>query len=130
MTTIEFWDLFGQLEHERLDYKRGIPSELQDAIPAMAMTDGGFLVLGVDDNRKLVGCPLSQSTFDRVMRYANQCTVAEQRAEAGPPCDAAIASYALWSISASLAIRFIEQHTRKFQDVRDTRREAFTELGH
>lgn len=75
MSEVVFWDLFGQREHERLDFKRGVPNELKDAIPAMAMTDGGFLVLGVSDARALIGCPLSQNTQDRITRYANECGV-------------------------------------------------------
>ena len=33
-----FWRLFGCVEHERLDFKRGVPSDIRDAIPAMAMS--------------------------------------------------------------------------------------------
>ena len=49
LTEDEFWQLFGRLEHERLDFKRGVPTDVRDAIPAMAMTDGGLIVCGVAD---------------------------------------------------------------------------------
>jgi ATP-dependent DNA helicase RecG len=75
MTVEEFWEVFGTVEHERLDFKRGVPNDVRDSIPAMAMTDGGLLVLGVDDRREIVGCALTQRTLDRIMRYANECGV-------------------------------------------------------
>ena len=77
----EFWRLFGRLEHERLDFKRGVPSDVRDAIPAMAMTDGGLIVCGVADDRRLTGCPLSQNTQDRITRYAAECGVDVQLRE-------------------------------------------------
>ena len=55
----EFWGLFGRLGHERLNFKRGAPSDVRDAIPAMAMTDGGLIMCGVVDDRRITGCPLS-----------------------------------------------------------------------
>ena len=70
-----FWRLFGCVEHERLDFKRGVPSDIRDAIPAMAMTDGGLIVHGITDDRRIVGCPLSQNTQDRIKRYAAECGV-------------------------------------------------------
>ena len=36
----EFWDMFGNLEHEQLDFKRGVPTNVRDTIAAMAMTHG------------------------------------------------------------------------------------------
>ena len=71
----EFWDLFGRLEHAELDFKRGVPADVQDAIAAMAMTRGGLIVHGVDDRRTLVGCPLSRNTQDRITRIATECGV-------------------------------------------------------
>ena len=75
LTEDEFWRLFGLREHERLDFKRGVPSDVRDAIPAMAMTDGGLIVCGVADDRRITGCPLSQNTQDRITRYAAECGV-------------------------------------------------------
>ena len=78
LTTEEFWGLFGRIEHEALDFKRGVVGSVLDAIPAMAMTEGGLIVHGIADDREIVGCPLSQNTFDRITRFANECNVEVQ----------------------------------------------------
>src|SRR5687767_12199918 len=52
-----FWRLVGRLEHETLEFKRSA-GHLRDAIPAMAMSEGGAIVLGVSDERELVGRPV------------------------------------------------------------------------
>ena len=70
-----FWGLFGRVEHEQLDFKRGVPDDVRDTIAAMAMTHGGLIVHGVDDQRNIVGCPLSQNTQDRIKRIAFECGV-------------------------------------------------------
>ena len=75
LTTQAFWDLFGRVEHAQLDFKRGVATDIRDAIAAMAMTDGGLIVHGVDDRRRIVGCPLSQNTQDRITRIAMECGV-------------------------------------------------------
>ena len=77
----EFWHLFGHLEHEALDFKRGVPTDIRDVIAAMAMTDGGLIVHGVADDRQIVGCPLSQNTQDRITRIAAECGVDVQLRE-------------------------------------------------
>ena len=41
-----FWRFAGRLEHEQLEFKRSA-GHLKEAIPAMAMSRGGVLVLGV-----------------------------------------------------------------------------------
>jgi len=74
LSTEQFWALVGDMEHEGLDFKRGVP-DLTTVIPAMAMTDGGLIILGVQDDRAIVGCALSQNTLDRVMRQAHLCGV-------------------------------------------------------
>ena len=76
-----FWSLFGRLEHEQLDFKRGVPDDVRDTIAAMAMTHGGLIVHGVDDRRNVVGCPLSQNTQDRITRIASECGVDVQLRE-------------------------------------------------
>ena len=77
LTVEEFWDLFGRREHEALDFKRGVPDNLAETIAAMAMTDGGIIVHGVEDrDLNLVGCPLSQNTQDRITRRGVACGVA------------------------------------------------------
>ena len=70
-----FWSLFGRVEHEQLDFKRGVPDDVRDTLAAMAMTHGGLIVHGVDDARNVVGCPLSQNTQDRIKRIAFECGV-------------------------------------------------------
>lgn len=75
LTDEAFWRLFGRREHERLDFKRGVPADAKDAIAAMAMTQGGLIVHGVDDRRNILDCPLSQNTQDRITRMAAECGV-------------------------------------------------------
>jgi len=74
----QFWEYFGRREHTGLDFKRGVNRGLLVVIPAMAMTSGGCVVHGVDDNRSIVGCPLTQGTQDRILRYAAECDVPVQ----------------------------------------------------
>jgi len=69
-----FWRLVGRLEHETLEFKRSA-HHLRDAIPAMAMSAGGAIVLGVTDERDLVGRPLDQETLDRITAAACECGV-------------------------------------------------------
>ena len=69
-----FWRLLGGLEHERLEFKRSA-NHLRDAIPAMAMSEGGVIVLGVSDERELVGRALDQPTLDRITTAACECGV-------------------------------------------------------
>ena len=51
LTEEAFWELFGRVEHETLEFKRIVRAPL-DTIPAMAMTDGGLIVFGIDDASK------------------------------------------------------------------------------
>ena len=74
----DFWDLFGRVEHETLDFKRGVPDDILTTIPAMAMTDGGLIVHGVASDLKVTGCPRSQNTVDRITRFAGECGVEVQ----------------------------------------------------
>ena len=69
-----FWRRLGRLEHERLEFKRSA-HHLRDAIPAMAMSEGGVIVLGVRDERELVGRPLDPETLDRITAAACECGV-------------------------------------------------------
>ena len=81
MSPEAFWARVGMLETEQLEFKRGAPKELVDAIAAMSMTDGGLIVLGVEDDRTLRGAPLSQRTLDRVKEFANAVQVEVQLRE-------------------------------------------------
>lgn len=69
-----FWGRFGRVEHERLEFKTSA-ANLREVIPAMAMTAGGHVVLGVSDKRRLVGCALDQQVLDAVMRRAQDAGV-------------------------------------------------------
>ena len=42
----QFWDLFGEVEHETLDFKGGPGDSFKELLPAMAMADGGLVILG------------------------------------------------------------------------------------
>ncbi|HEX5619039.1 MAG TPA: ATP-binding protein [Solirubrobacteraceae bacterium] len=69
-----FWERFGRIEHEQLEFKVSA-NNLREVIPAMAMTRGGHIILGVTDDRLLVGCPLNQRTLDAIMRRARESGV-------------------------------------------------------
>jgi len=69
-----FWAQFGRVEHERLEFKASA-NNLREVIPAMAMTRGGIVILGVTDDRRLRGCRLDQRTFDAVMRRGQDAGV-------------------------------------------------------
>jgi ATP-dependent DNA helicase RecG len=68
----EFWDLLGRVEHEQLDFKLRADG-LDEVFAAMAMTDGGLVVLGIRDNRAIEGCQLTQAVFDRITEAAHAC---------------------------------------------------------
>jgi ATP-dependent DNA helicase RecG len=70
----EFWTRYGDVEHEALEFKASA-NHLREVIPAMAMTAGGQIVLGVSDERRLVGCALDQRTLDAIMRRAQEAEV-------------------------------------------------------
>ena len=74
----EFWQLFGDQEHEQLDFKKGVSTDVANTIAAMAMTHGGLLIHGVTDDRTIVGCPLSQRTREQITRRAAECDVEVQ----------------------------------------------------
>lgn len=66
-TEREFWEHFGRIEHEALEFKRELPTRQLDTVPAMAMTDGGTILLGIDDKtRDITGCEISQQDYDRI----------------------------------------------------------------
>jgi ATP-dependent DNA helicase RecG len=80
VSTKEFWDIFGKLEHEQLELKTGT-THLVEPISAMAMTVGGLLIVGVSDNRTVVGCELTQKVLDRVTRAGHSVGVVVQPRE-------------------------------------------------
>jgi ATP-dependent DNA helicase RecG len=69
-----FWRRFGRLEHERLEFKRSA-NRLQDSIVAMAMSSGGVILVGVADDRRLVGCGVDQRVLDQIAVVAHEIQV-------------------------------------------------------
>lgn len=67
-------DLLGHVENEELDFKRQ-PAKLREIIPAMAMTSGGLVVIGVTNKRELHGARLDQATSDEIARAARDVGV-------------------------------------------------------
>lgn len=78
LTEAEFWDTFGRLEHESLEFKREPPGKKKgagasrgnfDVIPAMAMTNGGLIIIGVsDDPREITGFQATQADLDAIVQ--------------------------------------------------------------
>src|SRR4051794_41976528 len=69
-----FWRRYGRLEHERLEFKRSA-LRVHESVVAMAMARGGTIVLGVADDRRLVGCAPDQATLDRIALVAHETQV-------------------------------------------------------
>ena len=69
LSSEEFWQFVGDMEHEGLDFKESA-NHLSEPIAAMSMTEGGLLVLGVSDRREIRGAELDQKAFDRINRAA------------------------------------------------------------
>src|ERR1051325_10991525 len=73
-----FWAIFGTSEHERLDFKQKPARSLHETIAAMAMTDGGVIVVGVRDDRSFSGMALGQKARDSALEAGHKCGVAVQ----------------------------------------------------
>jgi ATP-dependent DNA helicase RecG len=69
LTRRGFWRRFGRVEHERLEFKRSA-RHVQDSVVAMAMAHGGAIVIGVTDDRRIVGCGELQHALDRLAAVA------------------------------------------------------------
>lgn len=74
MSRRAFWRRFGRLEHERLEFKRS-PASLQESVVAMSMNAGGTILVGIADDRSVVGWPLDQAALDRVAFVAHETGV-------------------------------------------------------
>lgn len=80
LTEGEFWNTFGRLEHESLEFKREPPGKKKgagaargnfDVIPAMAMTNGGLIIIGIsDDPREITGFRATQADLDTIAQSA------------------------------------------------------------
>ena len=93
-----FWSLFGRLEHEQLDFKRGVPDDVRDTIAAMAMTHGGLQLV----RRSGVGPGPGPSAA------REECS--------GPLAE-----------TVDCCLRFIDRHTRRVEAVAGLRRETLPE---
>ncbi len=74
MTRRAFWRRYGRLEHERLEFKR-TALRLHESVVAMANGVGGVVLVGVADDRRLVGCAHDQATLDRIAHVAHETQV-------------------------------------------------------
>lgn len=59
-----------RMETSTLELKTGAGQGLQDVLVAFSNTDGGVILIGVDDDRKIVGRRLDQATDDRIHQAA------------------------------------------------------------
>jgi ATP-dependent DNA helicase RecG len=66
--------VIGELEGSQLEFKRE-PAKLKELVPAFAMTEGGLIVLGLDDRRHVHGCELSQKHQDAITRVGKDVGV-------------------------------------------------------
>ena len=60
------FERWGRLEHDRLDFKTKVSRQFAELLAALAMTSGGRVVLGVDDDRSVVGVSDVQAVSDGV----------------------------------------------------------------
>ncbi len=74
LSSDELWELFGEVEYERLDFKESA-NYIKDIIPSMAMTLGGSIICGISDARQIIGCPLGQKTLDKIARAGHEAGV-------------------------------------------------------
>ena len=82
-----FWRRFGRLEHIGLEFK-ATALRLQETVVAMAMAEGGAILVGVTDGRVLAGARLDQALLDRLSLVAYETDVAldvEQLLVGGTP---------------------------------------------
>ncbi len=74
MTRRAFWRRFGRVEHEELEFKASA-NHLAESVVAMAMTRGGTILVGVSDDRQLVGHTIAQDSLDRITLVAHETQV-------------------------------------------------------
>ncbi len=56
-----------------LEFKQNINSDLPKEMVAFANASGGRIFIGVNDNNRIVGCPLSNKTFSKIEDMAAAC---------------------------------------------------------
>lgn len=74
MTRRAFWRRFGRVEHEQLEFKASA-NHLLESVVAMAMTRGGTVLLGVSDDRRILGYAAGQTELDRIALVAHETQV-------------------------------------------------------
>jgi ATP-dependent DNA helicase RecG len=74
MSRRAFWRRYGRLEHERMEFKSSA-ARLGESVVAMAMTEGGTILVGVTDDRRVVGLAGEQEALDRVADIAHETQV-------------------------------------------------------
>ena len=74
LTLSELLATLGNIEDDQLDFKREV-ARLKDLIPAFAMTEGGLIVIGINDDRSLHGCELTQRVADSITRPGREVGV-------------------------------------------------------
>jgi len=74
MTQRAFWRRYGRFEHEELEFKASA-NHLTESVVAMAMTCGGTILVGVTDDRQIVGHAVGQASLDRITLVAHETQV-------------------------------------------------------
>jgi len=74
MSRRAFWRRYGGVEHEQLEFKASA-NHLLESVVAMAMTRGGTILIGVADDRRLLGHPTGQAELDRIALVAHEAQV-------------------------------------------------------
>lgn len=69
-----FWRRYGRVEHEGLEFKASA-NHILESVVAMAMTCGGTILVGVSDDRHLVGHAVGQESLDRITLVAQETQV-------------------------------------------------------
>lgn len=70
----ELWAVLGRLENEQVELKSSA-NHLTSAMAAFSMTEGGILVLGIDNKHQIVGCEMTQKVLDTVRRASHSCGI-------------------------------------------------------
>lgn len=74
MSRRAFWRRHGRLEHERMEFKASA-ARLGESVVAMAMTAGGTILVGVTDDRRVVGVAGEQEALDRIADVSHETQV-------------------------------------------------------
>jgi len=61
MDISEFIKLLARGEDQQLEFKKAVSSDIGEEIVAFANSDGGIILIGVDDDRNIVGCDIEKA---------------------------------------------------------------------